>query len=131
MAAQKIVYVIEDARRIRTQRHSRQRPLQHRREQRGAQSFAGNVCQQKSGAIVAQRKHVEIIASDRQARKIHARNRQMRILAKIFGQQRLLNIARDINFLLHALAFAFALHQPRIVQNAGRVCRQRVQNLPV
>jgi hypothetical protein len=52
-------------------------------------------------------------------------------LAKIFRQQRLLDVARNVNLLLHALPFAFALHQSRVVQRAGRVGCQRVQNLPI
>ena len=43
MAAEKTIYVIEDARGIGAQGHSRKRALQHGGQQRGAQSFSRNV----------------------------------------------------------------------------------------
>ena len=51
--------------------------------------------------------------------------------AKIAGKQRLLNVAGDIHFLLHALAFTLAFHQARVIQNAGGIGGERVQNLAV
>ena len=81
--------------------------------------------------MVIQREDVEVISSHGQARKIHAGNRQVRILAQIFGKERLLDVARDADFLFQALAFAFALHEPRVVQDARCVGRQSVQDLPV
>src|SRR5215469_6490638 len=55
----------------------------------------------------------------------------MGVIAEILGQERLLDVARDPDFLLEALALAFALHQARVIENACGVGGQRVENLPV
>ena len=55
----------------------------------------------------------------------------MRKFAEIARQQRLLNVARDIDFLLHALAFAFAFDEAGIIENAGGVGGQGVENLAI
>ena len=36
-----------------------------------------------------------------------------------------------LNFLLQALPLALALHKARVVQNAGRIGGQRIQDLPI
>ena len=46
-------------------------------------------------------------------------------------QQRLLDGARDREFLLQALALAFPLDQARIVENAGGLDAERIENLAV
>ena len=131
VVAQKPVHVVECPRRIRPQRHAGECPLQHGRQQRCSQPFSAHVRQKKSCPLFIQGKHVEVISPDRQAGKIHAKDGQVRIILEIFRQQGLLNVSRDANLLLQPLPFSFAFHQPRIVQNAGRVGRQRVQDLPV
>ena len=40
--------------------------LEHGSEKRRAETFAGNVRDQKGCAVIAHREHIEIIASDRQ-----------------------------------------------------------------
>ena len=55
----------------------------------------------------------------------------MRELAEISRQKRLLDVSRNIDFLLHALALALAFHKSRVIQNARRVSRKGIQNLPV
>ena len=55
----------------------------------------------------------------------------MWVIAKIFWQKRLLNIARDSDLLLEALAFAFTFDQARVVENACGVGGQCVENLSV
>ena len=55
----------------------------------------------------------------------------MWVVAKIFRQQRLLDISRDSDFLFQPLPLAFAFDQAGIVQNTRRVGGQRIQNLPV
>ena len=80
---------------------------------------------------VAERKNVEIISADRKAGEVDAADGEMRIVAEIFGQQRLLNVARDADFLFHALAFALAFDEARVVENAGGVGGERVENLAI
>ena len=50
---------------------------------------------------------------------------------EIPGQERLLNVARDGEFLFHALALAFALHETRVVENACGLAAERIENLAV
>ncbi len=52
----------------------------------------------------------------------------MREIAEAARQKRLLDVASDADFLLHALAFAFALDEACIVENAGGFYREGVQN---
>ncbi len=131
MIAQKAVDVIEDSGRIRAQGHPGERALEHGGKQRGAESFAGNVGDQKSSAIVAQRKDVEVVSPYGQARIIDAIDREMRVLAEVAREQRLLNAARDVELFLHALTFALALDQSRVIQNAGGVRGEGIENLTV
>jgi len=51
----------------------------------------------------------------------------MRIIAEVAREQALLNVPRDIDFLLEALAFAFSRHQPRVVENACGLIGERVE----
>ena len=55
----------------------------------------------------------------------------MRVFTEIAREKRLLNVARDVDLLFEALAFAFALDQARIVENAGGVGGQGVEDLAV
>src|SRR5262249_40618075 len=93
--------------------------------------LAGNVRDQKRGAAIAEWKDIEIISTDSQAREVDAAHCEVRIVAEIFRKQGLLDVARDTDFLLQALAFALALHEARVVENAGGVCSERVENLPI
>ena len=52
-------------------------------------------------------------------------------VAEAAGQQRLLDIAGDVEFLLEALALAFALDQARVVQNAGGFDGQGIEDLAI
>jgi len=52
-------------------------------------------------------------------------------MAKIAGEKRLLNAAGNIDFLLHALALAFANNEAGIVQRASGVGSESVQDLSV
>ena len=131
MLAKKAVHVIENARWIGAERHAGKRALQHGGQNGGTESFAGNVGNDKRRAPIAYAKNVEIVASDREARKIHTGHAEVRRIRKIARQQRLLDVARDVDFLFESLALAFALDQTRVVENAGGVGGQRIQDLPV
>ena len=126
MRTQKTIHVIEYARGIDPESQARQRALKHGGEQRSAQSLAGNIRDKKRRPPIAQRKHVEVIASDRQTRKIEAGDGEVREFAEIVRKQSLLNTACDIDFLFEELPFAFALDEPCVVQNTGSVGGQRV-----
>ena len=67
--AKEIIDVMEDARGIGAEGHARQGALEHGGEQRGANSFPGNVGDDEGGAVVAHRKHVEVIAAQRRGRE--------------------------------------------------------------
>src|SRR5262249_44724641 len=79
----------------------------------------------------AEGEDVEIISTDGQAREVDSADREMRIIAKIFGKKRLLDVARDTDFLLEALPFALAFDEARIVENARGVAGQSVENLAI
>src|SRR3977135_1574602 len=55
----------------------------------------------------------------------------MRKFAEIAGEKGLLDVAGDIDLLLEALAFALAFDEAGIVENAGGVGCQGVQDLTV
>jgi hypothetical protein len=118
---QKAVDMIEDSCRVGAQGHPGERALQHGRKKGGAESFAGNVGDQKSGAIVAQRKDVEVVSPYGQARIIDAVDREMRILAEVAREQRLLNTAGDVQLLLHALTFALSRILAASAARASRI----------
>src|SRR5262249_34885800 len=119
--AEEAVHVTENARRVGTQRHTRQGALQKIRAQRGAKTFAGNVRNQECGAAVAEGENIEIVSTYSQAREIDAAHRKVRVVAEIFRQQGLLDVASDADFLLQALPFALAFYEASVVQNARRV----------
>ena len=52
-------------------------------------------------------------------------------VAEAVRKQGLLNVARDVKFLLQALALAFALHEARVVENAGGFAGEGVENLAI
>src|SRR5260370_38201448 len=79
--AEEAIDMIEDARGIGAESHAGERALKHGGEKRGAESFTGNVSEEKSGAAVAEREDIEVISSDRQSRAIQARNGTVRIFA--------------------------------------------------
>src|SRR5579871_42508 len=123
--------VIEDASGIRAERHAGQRTLQQVRTESGAESFAGDVGEEKRGAIVAEREDVEVVSADGQAREVDPTDRKMWIITEIFRQKGLLNVAGDTDFLFEALAFAFALNEASVVENAGSVGSKRIENLAI
>src|ERR1039457_7100426 len=92
---QKIIDVIEYTLRMRAHCHSGKGALQHSREQRRAQPFAGNVRDQEGRAVFAHRENVEVIAADRKARNIRSAYREMWKISEAAGQKRLLDITRD------------------------------------
>ncbi len=55
----------------------------------------------------------------------------MRIFAEIPREQALLNVAGDVDFLLEALAFAFAFDEAGVIENAGGVGGEGVEDLAV
>ena len=96
---------------------------------RRAKAFAGNIRDQEGRAIILHRKNVEVVAADREAGNIHAADREMREIAEPAREKRLLNVARDAEFLLQALALALVFDQARVVQNAGGFDGEGVENL--
>src|SRR5439155_863538 len=105
--------------------------MKHGGENRGAESLAGNIRDEKRGAPVAERKNIEVISTDRQAGKIESRDGEVRVFAEIARQKRLLNVAGDVDLLLEALAFTLAFHEAGIVQNVRSVGGQGIQDLAV
>jgi len=64
MGAQELIDMIDDARGIDAEGHSGERTLKHGRENRGAESLAGNVGDEKRGAAFAKRKNIEVVTAD-------------------------------------------------------------------
>src|SRR6202007_3286737 len=63
--------------------------------------------------------------------EIESGDGEMRVFSEIAREKALLNVAGDVDLLLEALAFALAFHEAGIVENAGGVSGQGVQDLPV
>src|SRR5256886_14813885 len=63
--AQEAIDMIENARGIGAKSHAGERALKHGGEKRGAESLAGNVSDEKSGAAIAKRENIEVISSHR------------------------------------------------------------------
>ena len=63
--AQEAIDMIEDARGIGADSHARERALKHGGKKRGAESLAGYVSYEKSGAAIAKREDIEVISSHR------------------------------------------------------------------
>src|SRR4029077_20841813 len=80
MIAEKAIDVVEDACGVGAQSHGRKRALEHSGEKGGAKTFAGNVGDKERGAIVIERENVEVVASNRKARIIAARDGEMRVV---------------------------------------------------
>ena len=99
--------------------------------QRRSQAFAADVGDENRGAVFVDRNHVEVVAADFSAGMMHAGDGKIRKVVQAVGNERLLDGARDGKLLLQALALAFPLHQARVVQNAGGLDRERVENLAV
>jgi len=81
--------------------------------------------------VVIQREDVEIISSHGQAGKVHAGNRKVRILAKIFGQERLLDVAGDADSCSRRCRSRSRSTSRALSRILAAVGRQRVQDLPV
>src|SRR6266581_3771643 len=60
--AQKIVDVIENAGGVGAHGHPGKSALQHRGEQRRAETFAGDVRDQECRAVIAHGKHIEVVS---------------------------------------------------------------------
>jgi hypothetical protein len=127
--AEKVVDVIEHTRRVRAHGHAGKSALQHGREQRRAEAFAGDVRDKEGCAVITHRKHIEVVPADGKAGNINAADGEMREIPEAAREQGLLDVAGDTEFLLHALALTLAFDQARIVQNAGGFDRKRVQDL--
>src|SRR5712692_7010297 len=123
--------MIEDARRIDAQSHSRERALKHGGENRGAESFTGNISDEKRSAAIAEWKNVEVVSADCQAREVESSNCEMGVFAEIAWEKRLLNVAGNVDLLLEALAFALTFDEAGIVENAGGVAGESIQDLTV
>src|SRR5258708_19599425 len=129
--AEEAIDVIEHARGIDAESHSGKRALKHRRENRGAKSFTGNIGDKKRGAAIAEWKNVEVVSADCQAREVESGNGEMGVFAEIAREKRLLNVAGNVDLLLEALAFALAFDEAGVIENAGGVGGQGIQNLAV
>ena len=55
----------------------------------------------------------------------------MREFAEIAWEERLLNVAGDVDLLFEALALAFALDEAGVVQNAGGLICKGVEQLTI
>src|SRR6266436_3563859 len=55
----------------------------------------------------------------------------MRVFAEIARKKRLLNVAGDVDLLLKALAFALAFDEAGVIENAGGVGGESVEDLAV
>jgi hypothetical protein len=75
--------------------------------------------------------HVEVVAADFSAGMMHAGDGEMGKVVQAVGNERLLDGARDGKFLLEALALALLLDEARVVENAGGLRAERVENLAV
>ena len=64
MFAQETIDVVEDRAGVCAHGHAGKSALEHRREKRGAQAFAGNIGDQKGRAIVADRENIEVVAAN-------------------------------------------------------------------
>ncbi len=124
---QEVVEVIEHTRRVGAHSHPGKRALQHGREQGRAQAFAGNVGDEEGGAVLLHRKNIEVVPSNRKARKIQAADGEIREIPESARQKGLLDVAGDVEFLLEALALPFVLDQARVIEDAGGFGAQRVQ----
>src|SRR5713226_6584029 len=131
MITEEAIYMIEHAGGIGAERHTRKRALKHGGEQRGAKAFAGDVRDEKRGSPLAERKDVEVISTNRQAGKIKSGDGEMRVFSEIAREKRLLDVAGDVDLLLEALAFALAFDEAGVVEDAGGVGGQGVENLTV
>src|SRR5260370_28790076 len=121
----------EDARGIDAERHSGKSDLQHGGENRGDKSFTGNIGDKKRRAPIAEWKNVEVVSADCQAREVESGNCEMGVFAEIAREKRLLNVAGNVDLLLEALAFALAFDEAGVIENAGGVGGQGIQNLAV
>src|SRR5712691_680367 len=129
--AQETIDVIENARRIGAESHAGKRALEHGRKQRGAEPFSGNVGDEKSSPVIVEREDVEVVATDRGTREIDAGDGEVGVIGEIAREERLLNVARDVDLLLQALAFALVFDEAGVVQDAGGVGGQGVNNLAI
>jgi hypothetical protein len=75
--------------------------------------------------------HVEVVAADFSAGMMHAGDGEMRKVVQAVRNERLLNGARDGKLLLEALALALLLQQARVIENAGGLAAEGVENLAV
>ena len=131
VAAEEAVDVIDDTGGVGAESHGGKRALQHGGEQGGAKSFARDVGDEEGGAAFADGKDVEVVAPDGQAGQIVAIDGEMGKFAEVAREERLLNVARDVDLLFEALAFALAFDETGVVQNAGGVGGEGVENLAV
>src|SRR5690349_20749454 len=131
MFAQEAIDVIEDQHRIRAGGHAGKRPLKHRREQRRAESFPGNIGDEKGGAVVTHGKHVEVVSTYGVTRRMNAGHCEVRVIAKSVRKQGLLNVPGDIEFLFESLPLAFPFDQARVIENAGGFYGKGVENLSI
>src|SRR5215469_11601451 len=112
---QEAVDVLDQTHWISADGNSRERSLEHRREQRRPEALSGNVRDQNRCATLVKRKNIKVIAADRMARRVNAAYCEVREIAQTLRNECLLNAARDVELLLQALPLALAFHQTRIV----------------
>ncbi len=129
--AKKAIHVIEEKRGVGAEGHARERTLEHGGNDGGAKPLAGNVGNHKRSTVITQREDIKVVAPNGQAGEIDAGHGEVRVVGEIARQERLLNVERDVDLLLQALALAFPFDEASVVENAGGVCRKSVENLAI
>src|SRR5579862_493217 len=131
MLAKEIVDVVEDARGVGTKRHAGKSALKHGSEQGGADSLSSNIGNDEGGAVIAHGKYIEVIAPNGVTGGVDGRDGEVRKFAEAARQKGLLNFPSDAEFLFEALALAFPLDEPGVVQDAGGFYGQGIEDLAV
>src|ERR1700733_10537466 len=112
--AQKPIHVIEHHHRVRSAGHAGKRALEHGRDQRRAEPFAGHVRNKEGRPVLTHWKYIEVITAHGMTRRVRSRHRKVRVIAKSSRKQSLLNVPCDVELLLHSLPLAFAFYEARV-----------------
>ena len=113
--AEKAIDEVEDSGRIGANRHTGKSALKHCGDKCCAESLAGNICDQKGGAVIGDRENVEVVAADGETGRINPGDREMRKVSQPDMKKRLLYIARDTQFLIQTLPMALLFDEARVV----------------
>ncbi len=93
--------------------------------------FPGYVGDHKSRALIVNWKYVEVVAANFQAGFVHSADVEVREIPEAARQQRLLDLPGNAEFALDALTLALMLHQARVIEDAGALDGDGVQDLAV